>query len=100
MQKKLTHRSTTRRVMFKKQAPVGATVYLAGDFNDWSVSDYPMLDRHGVGEFVCGVELEPGVYQYKFIVDGVWCLDENNPDFAVSPLGTYNSVVEVKAIKD
>ena len=97
---KLTRRTTTRRVMFHKRAEPGSQVFLAGDFNGWSTTDYPMVDREGNGMFSCSVELQPGIYQYKFVVDGIWCLDESNPEFVVSDLGTFNNIVEVKPYKE
>ena len=39
--------------------------------------------------------LEPGTYEYKFVVDGEWKLDESNPNFAPNSLGSLNSVLVV-----
>lgn len=97
---KLTQHPRARRVMFRKRAAVGSHVFLAGDFNGWSITDCPMIDKDSTGIFACSVRLEPGVYQYKFVVDGVWCLDESNPGFVVSDIGTCNNVVEVKGHED
>ena len=41
--------------------------------------------------------LEPGTYEYKFVVDGEWKLDSNNPNFAPNDLGTLNSVLVVES---
>ncbi len=44
------------------------------------------------------LELEPGVYQYKFIVDGTtWVHDENNPNTADDGYNGVNSVYECGA---
>lgn len=88
--------SGCRRVMFRKHAPIGSVVYLAGDFNDWSTSEYPMVDVHGTGDYVCCVKLCPGIYGYKFLVNGVWCMDDTNGEFTISGIGTYNNVIEVR----
>ncbi len=41
------------------------------------------------------VSLKPGIYQYKFIVDGEWKVDPCNSDVAISDHGTNNSTVKV-----
>ncbi|CAI2738279.1 unnamed protein product, partial [Dicrocoelium dendriticum] len=42
------------------------------------------------------VDLPLGEHQYKFIVDGQWKLDTNQP-ITTSPTGVQNNVIEVKA---
>ena len=96
MLKNLTDNSRTHSVKFTKEAEAGSQVYLAGDFNGWSTSDYPMVDRYGKGEFTISIPLVPGCYQYKFVVNGIWCMDDNNPEVVISPMGTFNNVVVVK----
>lgn len=54
------------------------SVQLAGDFNDWNRLTHPMTWKNG--QWQARVDLEPGTYEYKFIVDGVWILDPSNPD--------------------
>jgi len=56
----------------------GASVVLAGDFNGWSRdTDRMKVDKDGAFSIV--KNLKPGVYQYKFLVDSTWVLDEANP---------------------
>ncbi len=43
-------------------------VYLAGDFDGWNPTPMPPEDHAST---TC-LELYPGEYQNKFIVDGVW----------------------------
>jgi cyclomaltodextrinase len=69
-------------------------VNIAGDFNDWhrnscSLTNYPC----GVWETV--IPLKKGVYQYKFIVDGIWTHDPSNPCMMVNEFGGVNSALEV-----
>ena len=54
-------------------------IFLAGDFNGWSPSATP-LDREP-GGFATRVFLDPGTYEYKFMVDGAWQRDPDNPEF-------------------
>ena len=69
-------------------------VVLTGTFNNWNQSQL-LFTREG-DEWVCRVDLDPGVYQYKFIVDGDWLLDPANPDTAEDEAGNVNNVIEVK----
>ena len=45
-------------------------VNLAGTFNEWNNSSHPMLDPDGDGVYALDIELKPGSYRYKFVVDG------------------------------
>jgi len=97
---------TARRVELPAPSLKGATTFrlkghaeasvvaLSGSFNNWSQSQL-LFGREG-GEWVCRVDLEPGVYQYKFVVDGEWLLDPSNPQTAEDEAGNVNNVVEVK----
>jgi hypothetical protein len=77
-----------------KGYPEASLVVLTGTFNNWSQSQL-LFAREG-DEWVCRVDLDPGVYQYKFIVDGDWLLDPSNPDTAEDEAGNVNNVLEVK----
>jgi len=68
-------------------------VYLAGEFNDWNPTALPMEGPDEAGLFQAKLELDPGVYQYKFVVDGTeWTSDPKN----MYRTGEYdNSVVWV-----
>lgn len=73
----------------------GREVALAGSFNDWDPSLAPMKDPDGSGRYRCTVSLKPGSYEYKFVVDDEWILDEENSNFAANDFGTLNSVLVV-----
>ena len=66
-------------------------VCIAGSFNDWE--PVPMTKRSG--RFIRNVQVPAGRYEYKFIVDGKWCLDPDNNDRVRNELGTQNSVAVV-----
>jgi hypothetical protein len=74
-----------------------SVVVLTGTFNNWHQSQL-LFAREG-DAWVCRVDLDPGVYQYKFIVDGDWLLDPSNPDTAEDEAGNVNNVIEVKREK-
>jgi phosphotransferase system HPr (HPr) family protein len=66
-------------------------VLLAGDFNNWKPE--PMSKREK--EFHASMKLEPGVYQYKFVVDGQWQVDPYAKENTQNDFGTVNSVLQV-----
>jgi len=66
-------------------------VYIAGTFNGWSTSQTPM-NRVSDGWMV-DVNLKPGKYDYKYIVDGQWINDPNNKLRERDGNGGYNSIV-------
>jgi hypothetical protein len=72
-------------------------VALAGSFNNWNQSQY-ILGREG-NEWICRVDLEPGEHAYKFIVDGNWLLDPENPNTKDDDYGVKNSVIIVNRNK-
>lgn len=54
-------------------------VSLAGSFNNWNDLIEPM--RWENGAWITSVPLASGKYRYKFVIDGVWLNDTNNPKF-------------------
>jgi hypothetical protein len=83
--------NTTFRLKGHEDASV---VVLAGSFNAWNQSQL-VFGREG-DDWVCRIDLDPGVYQYKFIVDGDWLLDPSNPDTVEDEAGNVNNVLEVR----
>jgi len=71
-------------------------VNLAGDFNAWSTTADPMT-KQADGTWTLTKKLEPGSYEYKFVINGTtWKQDEANPESKSDPYGGKNSVVTVK----
>lgn len=84
-----------KRVTFTLAADVGRKVLLAGSFTKWLEGAREMTDKKGDGNYSLTVTLAPGVYEYKFVVDGTWCADPMNNDVIPNDLGTFNSVKRV-----
>ncbi len=84
-----------RRVDFIFNSVPGKVVALASSFNDWDPAVAPMPDEKGDGCYRCSVNLPPGSYEYKFVVDGLWILDDENPEFVSNDFGTLNSVAVI-----
>jgi hypothetical protein len=74
-----------------------SVVVLTGSFNGWNQSQL-LFGREG-DEWVCRIDLDPGVYQYKFVVDGNWLLDPANPETVEDDAGNVNNIIEVKPEK-
>jgi len=82
-------------VTFSLEASSAAGVYLAGEFNSWSDSADPLTNTDGVWSLV--MNLAPGTYQYKFVVDGSWQADPGNPNATDDGFGGQNSELRVPA---
>jgi len=84
------------KVEFKYSAPNARQVYLAGGFNRWNATDNAMEKGKG-GIWKITLEFEPGIYQYKFVVNGTdWIQDPANPAGIDDNYGGLNSVFVLK----
>lgn len=87
---------TSQGVLFSFKAPSGTmAVYLAGEFNGWRPDLDLMSDDDADGIWTITYSLDPGTYQYKFVADGRWFQDPNNPKAAPDGFGGNNSVLVV-----
>ncbi|XP_043706337.1 sucrose nonfermenting 4-like protein [Telopea speciosissima] len=76
----------------------GRQVFLSGSFTRWT-EHLPMTPVEGssmVFQAICN--LAPGYHQYKFLVDGVWRLDENQP-YVTDEYGMVNNIILVKELE-
>jgi len=81
--------------VFSYYSPRADSVKLVGDFNNWGEGDAFNMKCNGEGLWSMEVPLSPGVYEYKFVVDDNWSLDQNNPDTVETSFGSHNSIIEV-----
>lgn len=74
-------------------------VRIAGDFNDW-VPDKgvrSLIESDGDTRVWTKVlRLPPGTYQYRYVVDGEWRADPDNPQSVPGPTGQANSILVVR----
>lgn len=68
-------------------------VILAGSFNDWKENELPM--RRAGEAWLLHLDLTAGKHWYKFIVDGRWMVDPQNPLREQDWEGNVNSVLIV-----
>ena len=94
---KVSNPNTKRRkVIFYCDAPEAKNVALVGTFNDWDTGRHPM-NHGGGGRWNRALLLPPGVYEYKFWIDGRWQEDPRNGQTVPNPFGTVNSLLRVVA---
>ena len=82
--------NTTFRLKGYSEASI---VVLTGSFNNWNQSQF--IFGKEADEWICRIDLEPGKHAYKFIVDGNWLLDPDNPNTEDDDYGVKNSVIVV-----
>jgi Protein of unknown function (DUF1592)/Protein of unknown function (DUF1588)/Protein of unknown function (DUF1595)/Protein of unknown function (DUF1585)/Glycogen recognition site of AMP-activated protein kinase/Cytochrome C oxidase, cbb3-type, subunit III/Protein of unknown function (DUF1587) len=72
------------------------SVHLAGTFNGWSPTAWPMTRDATSGEWSVEQNLPNGSHQYKFVLDGSeWIRDPRNTMTASDGFGGQNSVITV-----
>lgn len=70
------------------------SVILSGDFVGWH-EQYLKMEKVDEG-WELRLNLDAGKYEYKFIIDGEWILDPDNPHRTANHYGTDNSVKIIK----
>ena len=69
-----------------------SAVFLAGEFNGWNPT-VTRMERMGDGFCRATVELEDGRHAYKFVVDGRWIADPQNPTREPDGHDGFNSIL-------
>ena len=87
--------SLTGNTTFKLMGHTDAeAVAIYGSFNDWiQTKNYCARESEG---WVCRIDLAPGKYTYKFLVDGVGLNDPTNPVTEEDGNGRLDSVVVIR----
>lgn len=90
-------RATTngKKISFQIKAEPGSAVFVAGTFNQWDPTQYPLRDNPDRGEFKTKLAVPPGRHEYKFVVNGAWHADPNCPAWALNRHGSLNSILTV-----
>ena len=92
---KTKRRKTNQQtVWFTFNAPNAKEVRIAGDFSEWEVSA-KALSQKSDGIWEIGISLPPGIYEYKFLVDGEWCNDPRCEESVTNSFGSRNNVLEI-----
>jgi len=74
-------------------------VLVAGSFNNWASTaaegTWPMTFHASAGAWIIKRDLPRGEHQYKFVVDGQWINDPDNPERVSDGFGGHNSLMRV-----
>jgi len=72
------------------------TVAIAGDFNGWDPQANLLEDPEGDGIWTGTLKLEPGRYEYMFVLDGEkWFPDPNALRYVKDGFGNKNAILEI-----
>lgn len=74
--------------------PEAGEVFVAGTFNDWDPRATP-LKRDELGDWSVTLQLPPGEYRYRLVVDGEWRDDPCAQQTARNSFGGFDAVVAV-----
>ena len=71
-------------------------VAIAGDFNNWNPQANLLEDPEGDGIWTATLNLEPGRYEYMFVMDGEkWFPDPNALRYVKYGFGNKNAILEI-----
>jgi chromosome partitioning protein len=88
-----------REVVVQYRDGGASDVRIAGDFNGWVPDKNVRSLVQAEGEervWTKILNLPPGTYHYRYVVDGEWREDPANPQAAPGPVGGRNSVLVVR----
>jgi len=85
-------------VVLSLSAPQAKEVYVAGDFNGWKLDENSRMQALN-GTWSKKINLKSGHYRYRFVIDGKWLDDPNNPNKEMNPYGGMDSLLEVRLKK-
>jgi chromosome partitioning protein len=92
------HLPKLTEVMLSLSAPDAREVYVAGDFNGWKLDDSSRMQALN-GTWNKKINLKSGQYRYRFVIDGKWLDDPNNPNREMNPYGGMDSLLEIMVKK-
>ena len=87
--------SNQKITKFFLSAPEATQVCLAGDFNNWDIQSLP-LERNQNSQWEITIQLSPGRYEYKYLVDGSWFDNIPGVEKVWNSYGTQNCVIYVR----
>ncbi len=86
---------TSMGVSFAYGGDAAESLFIAGDFNDWSPHATPLTFHPEHGVWHACIPLTPGRHSYRYVRNGDWIIDPHNDIKEPNPFGEENSVVEV-----
>ena len=95
LQKILYSTVYSKEKTFVFYAPEAKDVFVVGDFNNWDVNNDARLAKKENGMWERRFYMVPGRYKYKFIIDGLYFEDPENPNKETNEYGNLYSVFEI-----
>ena len=86
--------SGTSAQTFAFRAPAARSVQLVGDFTHWQKKPVS-LRKDDRGVWTAIINLTPGIYHYRFLVDGEWRDDPECTLRVPNPYGSANAVRQI-----
>ncbi|MCF6366947.1 MAG: hypothetical protein L3J35_12190 [Bacteroidales bacterium] len=87
-----------QQITFNPQGKTYKKVQIKGEINAWNPNNTNLVLKNGIWEIE--FEIDPGTYQYLFVIDGREMLDPANPDKINTGMGNLNSVLKAGLIED
>ena len=87
--------AANHEILFVVPALDAESVAVVGDFNAWEAT--PLSDDNQDGIWTASIPLDPGRYEYAFVIDGRWWGQDPLADEYVRTFGQYSSVRYVGA---
>lgn len=84
-----------KSVELKLHAPHAKRVSVAGSFNNWD-TNILLAKKDKSGNWAVKASLNPGKYEYKFVVDGSWMNDPSCKTCVPNNVGSTNCLLVVK----
>lgn len=81
--------------IFSINAPGAKEVHVTGDFNSWKLDDNSRMAADN-GVWKKKLNLDAGSYRYRFVIDGEWREDPDNPLKEKNPYGNMDSLIHVQ----
>ncbi|MCG8431903.1 MAG: isoamylase early set domain-containing protein [Candidatus Omnitrophica bacterium] len=88
-------RARQKTTTFKLYAPEARRVTVAGSFNGWN-ADALSAKKDSRGTWSLKINLKPGRYEYRFVVDGSWVNDPNCTACVPNEFGSCNCTIDIK----
>ncbi len=89
-------RRSSKGILFVQPLSMGRRLEIAGDFNGWTPALTMMVTNDALGVFEKHLELPKGIYNYKLVVDGQWCVDPYNATMVENGLGGMNNQIRIE----
>lgn len=89
-------RNTTQGLLFVQPHGKAMNLAIAGDFNGWNPATTPLKRDESLGVWQACVNVPPGRYRYRLVVDGQWVQDPYNSYVESNPFGELNNIIVVQ----